>query len=290
MKLAIICPVKDSASTLPRLLDSYLAQTAFSECVAYFVLDPSTDETERILSAFSAKYPEHAKIIRADAPQGPGLNRITGIRASEEPFVSFMDSDDELMPDYAKTIIETLSQGYDAIDFSFFTQTRGKRHLCKMRGAKKVLDRYKAIRLLLNDSSMRGFLWCKAFCREVLLNDPLVLPQNLFEDMPLAFSSFLHCERIAYIRTPLYVYWKRNGSAMRGNNRERPSLHVASFLAMFEYAVRIGDKKVKKIVSSAYFRMKLSLKYDIGLAKKDGFAKKETSAILLKLRSLKQNS
>ena len=129
MKLAIICPVKDSASTLPRLLDSYLAQTAFSECVAYFVLDPSTDETERILSAFSAKYPEHAKIIRADAPQGPGLNRITGIRASEEPFVSFMDSDDELMPDYAKTIIETLSQGYDAIDFSFFKQTRGKRHL-----------------------------------------------------------------------------------------------------------------------------------------------------------------
>ena len=289
MRLAIICPIKDAASTLPRLLKSYLAQTSFSDCVAYFVLDPSSDETERILSAFARDYPENVKIIRSDGLQGPGLNRFAGIRASEEPYISFMDSDDELMPEYAKTIIETLDKGFDAVDFSFFIQTQSAPRPYRLRGQRKELGRYKAIRLLLNDSSMRGFLWCKAFRREMLLGDPLVLSQFLFEDMPLAFSAFLHCNRIAYLSDPLYVYRKRSGSAMRGDNRNRASLHLASFLAMFDYAKTKGDETAKRIVSNSYLRMKLSLEYDIGLAKKDGLSKEEAKSILAKLKSIKQN-
>ena len=288
MRLAIICPVKDAAATLPRLLKSYVAQTSFSDCVAYFVLDPSTDETERILSDFASKYPENAKMIRSDGPLGPSLNRFVGIRVSKEPYVSFMDADDELMPEYARTIIETLDRGYDAVDFSFFTQVKGKPHPYRLRGAKKELDRYKAIRLLLNDSSMRGFLWCKAFRRGCLLNDPLILSQPLFEDMPLAFSAFLQCEKVAYHSEPLYVYWKRNGSAMRGNNRDRARMHLESFLAMFNYAKTKNDENAKRIISNAYLRMRLSLEYDIGLAKKDGLGKQEAKEILMKLRSIKQ--
>ena len=289
MRLAIICPVKDAASTLPRLLKSYVSQTSFSDCVAYFVLDPSADETERILSDFAQKYPNNAKIIRSDGLQGPSLNRFAGIRASGEPYISFMDSDDELTPEYARTIIDTLDKEYDAVDFSFFTQTQDKPRPYRLRGKQKELDRYKAIRLLLNDSSMRGFLWCKAFRREALLSDPLVLPQFLFEDMPLVFSTFLSCDKIAYLSEPLYVYWKRSGSAMRGDNRERASLHLASFLSMYDYAKAKGDETAKRIVSNAYLRMRLSLEYDIGLAKKDGLSKREAKAILAKLRSIKQN-
>ena len=61
-----------------------------------------------------------------------------------------------------------------------------------------------------------------------------------------------------------------------------------SFLAMFNYAKTKNDENAKRIISNAYLRMRLSLEYDIGLAKKDGLGKQEAKEILMKLRSIKQ--
>ena len=287
-KLSIICPVRQASKTLPRLLKSYEEQTFFSDCVAYFVLSPSNDDSESILVSFCSAFPGNAKLVKLSEPQFPSLSRKKGIEASGEPYIAFMDADDALSPIFAETIIHTLDKGYDAVDFSFYINTREKTRKYMLRGKEKGLNKYEALRLLMGDSSMRGFLWSKAFKRELVNSETIFLDQPLFEDLPIAFIAFAQANKIAYLNDCLYTYFKHDGSAMRGNNRDRPRQHLASFAAVVEYASHSDDSKFLSIVKKAYFRMKLSLRFDIYLAKRDGMNKEEKIAIYHELKKLKR--
>ena len=73
---------------------------------------------------------------------------------------------------------------------------------------------------------------------------------------------------------------------MRGNNRERARFHLNSFLAIANYAKASEDPGIKKIVKKSYWRMRISLGFDIGLAKKDGLENSEAKKLLAELRQM----
>lgn len=102
MKLAVILPAYNAERTLPRALDSLLAQT-HTHLEIWIVNDGSTDATGAIADTYARKDPRihvlHQPNQRLYATRLRALQRITA------EYFTFLDADDALAPEaYAETL------------------------------------------------------------------------------------------------------------------------------------------------------------------------------------------
>lgn len=88
--VSVVIPTHNRAHTLPRALDSVLAQSLPPQEIIV-VDDGSTDETQKIL----AGYP----VISIKTPRrGVSAARNTGVKNSKGDWIAFLDSDDAWLP------------------------------------------------------------------------------------------------------------------------------------------------------------------------------------------------
>lgn len=101
--VSVIIPAYNQAHYLASALRSVLAQT-LTEWEAIVVDDGSTDNTREVAAGF-----DDARIRYIyQANQGLSGARNTGVRAAQGQFLAFLDSDDELTPEFLKTCVEAL--------------------------------------------------------------------------------------------------------------------------------------------------------------------------------------
>lgn len=87
---SVILPTYNRATTLPRAIDSVLAQT-FSDFELIIVDDASTDATPQVVSRYDDP---RIEFLRHETNRGAPAARNTGIEASEGEYVFLLDSDD----------------------------------------------------------------------------------------------------------------------------------------------------------------------------------------------------
>ncbi len=93
-EIAVIIPTYNRAQMLARALRSVLAQTESDwECV--IIDDGSTDDTSAVVESFA----EPRFRLLAQANQGPAAARNKGIRAAQARLITFLDSDDQMLPE-----------------------------------------------------------------------------------------------------------------------------------------------------------------------------------------------
>ncbi len=90
-KISVVLTTYNSAETLPRAIDSILAQT-IRDIEFIIVNDGSTDNTAQILSDYAKKDPR-VKII-TQKNQGPSIARNNGVTQTSCKYIALMDSDD----------------------------------------------------------------------------------------------------------------------------------------------------------------------------------------------------
>lgn len=90
--IAIVIPAFNAAATLPRALDSALAQTRSAQEIIV-VDDGSTDRTAEI--AFS--YSPHVKVVQ-QRNSGPSVARNHGVEVAQADWIAFLDADDWYYP------------------------------------------------------------------------------------------------------------------------------------------------------------------------------------------------
>ena len=93
--VSVIVPTYNRADSLPRTIDSVLAQT-HHDLELVVVDDASTDDTKAVVERYDddrVTYLAHA------ANRGGSAARNTGLRASDGQYVAFLDSDDEWHPE-----------------------------------------------------------------------------------------------------------------------------------------------------------------------------------------------
>lgn len=106
MRIDVIIPTYNRAALVERAIKSVLAQT-YEEFHLYVVDDGSTDDTSEILAQFAS----HPKItLLKQDNQGVSSARNFAVAAGTNEWISFLDSDDEWLPnklkiqtDYLKT-------------------------------------------------------------------------------------------------------------------------------------------------------------------------------------------
>ncbi|MDD6628381.1 MAG: glycosyltransferase family A protein [Lachnospiraceae bacterium] len=100
--ITFIVPAYNAESTIRQTIDSILCQTTENYRVL-IVDDGSRDATGAISRQYAADYPDKITYLYQDN-KGLGGARNLGIEKVETGYLSFLDSDDWLMPDYVERI------------------------------------------------------------------------------------------------------------------------------------------------------------------------------------------
>lgn len=103
-RISLIIPTHDRAHTLPRTLDSVLAQTRPADEIIV-IDDGSTDGTETLIRS---RYPQVA--YRRQPNRGVSAARNHGIRIATGDWIALLDSDDAWQPRKLERQLATLTQ------------------------------------------------------------------------------------------------------------------------------------------------------------------------------------
>ena len=110
--LSIIIPVYNSERFLKECLDSVLSQS-FSDFEVIVVDDGSTDSSIQIEEEYS-KDSRFVIIRQSNAGQGAARNRALDIAKGK--YITFLDSDDAMKPDFLKETLSKIEDGkYDIV-------------------------------------------------------------------------------------------------------------------------------------------------------------------------------
>ena len=95
MRIDVIIPTFNRAPVLMRAIQSVLNQT-YQDFTLHIVDDGSTDETASVL----VQVQSHPKVVvHRQENRGASAARNFGVKNSTAPYISFLDSDDEWMPE-----------------------------------------------------------------------------------------------------------------------------------------------------------------------------------------------
>lgn len=100
--VSIIIPVYNTEKYLPRCLDSVLAQS-YSNFELILVDDGSVDNSGKICDEYAAR-DSRIRVLHQDN-QGVSIARNNGMAAAQGEYISFIDSDDWVEPDYLMSFI-----------------------------------------------------------------------------------------------------------------------------------------------------------------------------------------
>ena len=95
-RVSVVIPTYNRAETLPRAIDSALAQT-MGDLEVIVVDDGSTDDTDSVLADYEDRDPRVRPVVH-DTNRGANAARNTGIERARGEYVAFLDSDDEWHP------------------------------------------------------------------------------------------------------------------------------------------------------------------------------------------------
>jgi glycosyltransferase involved in cell wall biosynthesis len=110
MRVSIIVPLYNKEPWIKRALDSIAGQT-FEDFEVIVVDDGSTDQGPQFVAAYSD--PRFRLVQQQNA--GPGSARNRGIAEAQGEILSFLDADDEWLPDYLEDSLQFLDQFGDKV-------------------------------------------------------------------------------------------------------------------------------------------------------------------------------
>lgn len=114
--VSIVIPTHNRADMLQRALDSALAQT-HPHLEIIVVDDGSKDNTAEVVQAYQEKHP-NVKYLKNETALGACPTRNRGIMAATGKYTSFLDDDDEYLPE---RIAEMLQLYHGKADWAFVT-------------------------------------------------------------------------------------------------------------------------------------------------------------------------
>lgn len=202
--ISVIMPVYNAEKYLAAALDSLLAQD-YQNFEALLIDDGAVDTSPVILAEYARRDPR-IKVTRVPNG-GQAAARAVGLAQAQGQYVTFMDSDDLVLPEWLSTLAKTIGDA-DLAVVNYYTYLGAtKSRFTKPFAAKRFSatgdDRY---RLWLEDKDMRGYLWNKLFRASLFKPALPVADFNLMEDAYLIGQLLPRIAKINFADVPVYCY------------------------------------------------------------------------------------
>lgn len=206
MLVSVVIPLYNKAHTIVNTLNTVVRQT-YRDFEVIIVNDGSTDDGVAVIE----KHFNDSRIrIVNQENAGVSVARNTGIKAAKGEWIAFLDADDEWMPVYLQTVMDTVNT-YPDVDlllsgrYEQNATTRVRRSVVPA----KYSDRVTEINFFYNPHVFAHI--SATVIRAKLLHDNIgtfglfVEGQKSNEDFTFLYRVALHC-RCLYIGMPLTIY------------------------------------------------------------------------------------
>ncbi|MEM8751486.1 MAG: glycosyltransferase [Pseudomonadota bacterium] len=125
LRVAVVIPAWNAASTVARAVGSALAQT--EPCRVVLVDDASSDDTaaraEATAAAMGAE--DRLTVIRAPRNAGPAAARNAAIDAASEDWIALLDADDAMEPGRLAALLDAAGDGWDFVADDLYRVAEG---------------------------------------------------------------------------------------------------------------------------------------------------------------------
>ena len=217
-KLSIVALVYNLEEYLPRCLDALVNQT-LKEIEILCVDDGSTDSAPQIIEDFAKRYPEKIKVFHKENG-GEFTTRNYGLQKATGEYVTFVDTDDYVEPNWAEKLYMAAKQneadiavcGFERIDLAT-GKVVGKDMTSYGNCVKEVKPNEDMI-LFINPAP-----WNKVYKREVI-QEFHFLPFRGFNDTLFLISTYTKVKKIAFIPDDLYHKYLRYDSQIHSVNQK----------------------------------------------------------------------
>lgn len=221
-EISVIIPVYNAGEYLAPCIESVLGQT-FTDFELLLIDDASTDGSLAVCQRYEAADPR-IRVLPQAKNRGLSITRNVGIDAAKGCYLTFLDADDSLHPQFLERLYGAATSEDCQVAVSAFELVTPEEHMnpsmrsfseCRIRlflPAEAVEDTL--YQMSLNNSAC-GKLYDKKLFEEFRYR-PIG-----YEDLDSFYRLFLMAERIAYVSAPMYFYTMNPGSYLHTFTPER---------------------------------------------------------------------
>ncbi|MBA4384754.1 MAG: hypothetical protein C0410_08460 [Anaerolinea sp.] len=209
--ISVIVPVYQIEKYLPNCIESILAQT-YPDFEVILVDDGSTDRSGNICDEYAAKDRRVKVIHKINA--GVSAARNSGIDASNGNYISFIDGDDWIEPDFFSLLVSNLEKYSTDISHCGYTLDLKSKSI-PMHGTAsiKVYENIEGLQEFILGRKIEPGLWNKLYKRKLFDNLRLDESLKINEDFLLNYYLFKISNSTVFHDVCKYHYQKREGSA-----------------------------------------------------------------------------
>lgn len=261
--ISVIVPIYRVEKYLPACIDSILNQT-FTDFELILVDDGSPDRCPEICDE-TAKRDARVRVIH-QANQGLSAARNAGIEAARGAWLSFVDSDDYIAPQFYEKLYQTAQRtDADCVMCSVQNVDESGKPIdsALMRVADEVKTGQEVLRKIGRDD-VTPYLtaWNKLYRRK-LFNTLRYPAGRQNEDVFVFAELFCQVQRAVCVAEPLYFYRKRIGSIMNSVVTLRNLDEMWAYVNCFEHlqqddeesTLKETEKRVFAKLTGVYYRV-----------------------------------
>lgn len=209
--ISVIVPVYNAERYLAACIDSILSQS-YQNLEVIIINDGSTDLSLKVAETYQEK--EDRVVVYTYPNEGLSAARNRGLEVATGDYITFVDSDDILLPDALEVMMHYLNiMNADLVEGKII---RGKVHrdVPKPIHIKNINYTPKeAIADVLYQKRLLPSAWGKLFKKELFEN--LRFEKGiLYEDLNIFYRILERCREIVWINFPVYFYRITEGSIL----------------------------------------------------------------------------
>lgn len=214
--VSIVVPIYNAEKFLKKCLDSIASQT-YKNWEAFLVIDGATDNSLEICNSFAEEDSRFCVLSKENA--GPSAARNYAFPYIAGEYVTFVDSDDYLEPDYLYNLVTNMIKNNSDLSMCGYVYEDEEGNplytIDKKSRSYSREDIIKEMYLPVN-RSWGSFLWNKLYSVKIIKDHNITFKEEcrIFEDSLFNYQ-YLKWIKTGYFTTePYYHYIKRGTSAM----------------------------------------------------------------------------
>lgn len=222
IKISIIIPFYNVEQYVAECLDSVFNQNlSEDEYEVICINDGSTDGSRKVVEGYLAKHPNMSLV---DHPHNINLGsaRNTGVKAAKGKYIWHVDSDDGIMPNCLKPIVEICEERQlDVLEFGYIGAHDLPISIGEPARTREVVTGIEYInRYFMSNFGAICPIWRRVYRRAFLEANAIKSPSiNMGEDEPYAIHVFVTAERVSFEPEDWYKH-RINTSSLVGEDKK----------------------------------------------------------------------
>lgn len=218
--ISVIIPIFNAEHSIRRCLESLWGQ-CYIDFEVILVDDGSEDATRQVLALYLKTEPRLRYFYQKNS--GPSVARNKGITEARSKYLTFVDADDWVTPEYLEKLIAPMLEtetdlicgGYYEVNPKFpkglrlhdFTETHFNQNINKTNYQTNIFN------------GASGVLWAKLFKREIFINNNIHLhPElSLSEDLIAVLEYSRYIKNVYILKDSIYFYNRLTDAGLSGS-------------------------------------------------------------------------